>query len=138
MVTMRHSNKDFSKELTFKFSRSSGPGGQNVNKVNTRVEAILKIDNSALLSIHDKNTLRHKLKNRISNDGELKVASETERSQLKNKTLAIQKINQLIHQALKKDKKRIASKPTLSSKKARLESKKQQGQKKILRRKPDF
>lgn len=129
---------DFTPELTFRFSRSSGPGGQNVNKVNTRVEVCFDILNSQLLSEYDKARITQKLIKKINKDGELWLDAQTERSQIRNKEVATKKINQLLNQALIRQKFRVSTKPSKSSKKIRLEKKKQHGQKKIMRKKPEF
>lgn len=121
------------KELTFKTSRSSGSGGQNVNKVSTKVELRFDIENSLLLSDFEKNRIENKLKNRISNDGILILTSDTERTQLGNKKKVIELFFELIEKALKKPKKRIKTKPTKASKEKRLKNKKIQSEKKRLR-----
>lgn len=115
---------DVSKEMSFRFARSGGKGGQNVNKVETMVEGIFLLADSALLSEEQKSVIGQRLSSRINNDGELLVRSQVHRSQLQNKLEVIDKMNQLIFDALKKPKKRFASAPTRASRERRLESKK--------------
>lgn len=129
--------RDFSAELRFKYSRSSGPGGQNVNKLNTKAEARFNIQDSVLLSDDEKYRLRIKLKTQITKDGELVIENQTARTQTQNKTLVVQKINLLINQALIRQKRRKPSSPTFASKRKRLEKKKQLSAKKINRRHPE-
>ncbi|MCB2196110.1 MAG: aminoacyl-tRNA hydrolase [Bacteroidetes bacterium] len=121
------------KEINFKTSRSSGSGGQNVNKVSTKVELRFDIENSQLLSDYEKNRLNTKLKNRISNDGILILTSDSERTQLGNKRKVLELFFELIENALKKPKKRIKTKPTKASREKRLKNKKIQSEKKRLR-----
>ncbi|SMO80888.1 ribosome-associated protein [Saccharicrinis carchari] len=124
-------------EISFSASRSSGPGGQNVNKVNTRIIARLDVMASQILSEKQKSTLVHKLKNRINKEGELIIACEETRSQLRNKEMAIELLHQLIAQALKPATKRKPTQPTRSSKLKRLQNKKIRSQRKENRRRPD-
>jgi ribosome-associated protein len=130
-------NRDFSSEFTFTASRSSGPGGQNVNKVNSRVELRFSVTQSTLLYDDEKEIILRKLKNKINAEGELLIAVQTDRSQLKNKEEAISKFYELIAKALAPRKPRKATRPTFASVTRRLESKKQVGEKKLLRRRPE-
>lgn len=125
-------------ELHFITSRSSGPGGQNVNKVNTRVELHFHINNSKFLSDNEKNKISHKLNNRINKDGELILVSQTERSQFKNKEDVIKRFHSLIENALKPTKKRIHTRPTHASRLKRQEDKRIRSVKKMNRQKPEF
>ncbi|MFY9150555.1 MAG: alternative ribosome rescue aminoacyl-tRNA hydrolase ArfB [Prolixibacteraceae bacterium] len=115
---------DITPELQFLTSRSSGPGGQNVNKVNSKVEVRLDIPNSALLSDDQKAILQTKLSTKISSEGILSVLSQKDRSQLVNKEDAIRKLNLLISKALTPAKRRKSTRPTKSSVEKRLSTKK--------------
>lgn len=117
-------------EINFKTSRSSGKGGQNVNKVETKVSLIFNIDNSKKLSEEDKQILKSKLAKQLTNDSELIIYSEESRSQLRNKENAIEKFIELYKSAFKRHKKRKATKPSLSSKLKRLEDKRKNSEKK--------
>lgn len=120
-------------ELHFRTSRSSGPGGQNVNKLETKVELFFDIGRSAALSDEQKNTVRRFLEARIDVEGLLHVSSQRSRSQWENKELAIEKFAALLRAALKPRKKRVATGATRASKERRLQSKKKHGQKKKIR-----
>ena len=125
-------------EIKFSASRSSGPGGQNVNKVNTRVELRFSIPDSSVFSDNQKSMLLRKIKNRINSEGELLLASESERSQWRNKEKAKALFFQLTEAALTPPKKRIKTNPTKASRVKRLENKKQLAEKKARRKPPGF
>lgn len=127
--------RDFSSELIFSASRSSGPGGQNVNKVSTKVELRFHIMNSAILTPEEKKLLIEKLENRITNDGELILVSQRERSQLKNRDVVIGKFYRLISRALTPRKKRKPTKPSPEAVEKRLEEKRIRSEKKEQRQK---
>lgn len=129
---------DLSSEFVFQTSRSSGPGGQNVNKVNSRVELRFDIPNSALLTDGQKELLLKKLASKLTSEGVLLVVSQEDRSQLRNKELATEKFYELLRRALKPVKRRRATRPTRASVERRIQSKKQLGEKKSRRGKIDF
>ncbi len=124
-------------ELKFLATRSSGAGGQHVNKVSTRVELRFDIPGSALLSDDQKAILLKKLASRINKEGELIIISQKTRSQLRNKEDCIVRFSELIKNAFRMPKKRIPTKPSLRSRLRRLESKKLHSSRKEQRRKPD-
>lgn len=126
--------RDFLGELHFSASRSSGPGGQNVNKVSTRMEVRFHVASSALLSDAEKELVAEKLASRINLAGELVLVSQTKRSQLQNKEKVIEKFYMLLTRALTPRKKRTPTKPSRASKEERLEAKRQQSEKKERRR----
>jgi ribosome-associated protein len=126
------------KEFLFSAGRSSGPGGQNVNKVNTRVELRFKIDKSENLSPAEKNKIKIKLKNRINAAGELVLVAQTERSQWRNRLQVTARFFKLLEEILTPVKKRIKTSPTSASRLKRIESKKRMGLKKQLRKPPEL
>jgi len=126
------------KEFIFSYSRSSGPGGQHVNKVNTKVELRFHIDKSMILTDKQKNTLKEKLKSYLNQEDELIIVAQATRSQLKNKQEAIDKFYQLIHKALKPQKKRIPTSITKTAIEKRLKEKKELSEKKNRRRLDDL
>jgi len=121
-------------ELRFRTSRSSGPGGQNVNKLETRVELVFDVASSPSLSEDQKNVLFTHLASRIDARGVLHISSQKSRSQWENKQLVIEKLVSILHGALKVRRKRVKTSPTHSSKERRVQSKKKHGQKKTMRK----
>ena len=117
-----------SRELKWRFSRSSGPGGQKVNKTNTRVEIIFNIEESKVLNDYQKKVLTKKLKNKLVNDC-ICLAVQEERNQLLNRQIAIKRISSEIRNSLKNSSKiRKATKPSKASQNKRLDSKKKRGE----------
>jgi len=125
---------DFSREVFFRTARSGGKGGQNVNKVETMVEAWWCPDSSVHFTEEEKALLKDKLKNRINKDGYLMVRSSESRSQLENKSIALEKLKTLVTQSLIIPKKRKPTKISKAAKERRLESKRRDAMKKQLRR----
>ena len=128
---------DLSSEFQFLTSRSSGPGGQNVNKVNSKVELRFDIQNSLLLTNEQKEILQLKLATKISSEGILSVVSQIDRSQLANKEEAIRKFYLLVSKALKPVKPRKRTKPTYTSVEKRLTGKRIKSEIKQNRQKLD-
>ncbi|MBT2620886.1 MULTISPECIES: alternative ribosome rescue aminoacyl-tRNA hydrolase ArfB [Chryseobacterium] len=126
--------KDFSKELNFKTSRSSGAGGQNVNKVETAVTVLWHVDDSGFFDENEKVLIQNKLKNRINAEGFLFLTVSESRAQLMNKNKAIEKILEIVNKALIIPKKRVATKPSKGQKQKRLDTKKKIADKKENRR----
>ncbi len=127
-------DRDLSGELIYSSSRSSGPGGQNVNKVNTRIELRYNIAGSSLLNDEEKAKIQSALGNRINKEGFLILVSQTERSQIANKKKVTERFYKLLQKALMPVRKRKPTRPTLASKERRIESKKLQSRKKALRK----
>lgn len=126
--------KDFSRELSFKTSRSSGAGGQNVNKVETAVTVLWKVGVSVFFNDDEKALIQEKLKNRINAEGYLFLTVSESRTQLMNKNKAIEKIIDIVNKSLVVPKKRTATKPSKAQKQKRLDTKKKLSDKKENRR----
>lgn len=144
MFPPRYSNPDYWKEsgiiqeARFQTSLSGGKGGQNVNKVSTKVEIYWSPERSAVLSDDARARIMEKIPSKIDNEGEIRVTCDTSRSQLQNKKTAIDKLGILIAFCFKENKPRKASKPTHASVQKRLEGKKIQKDIKANRRKTDW
>lgn len=126
--------RNLESEFTFSTSRSSGPGGQNVNKVNTKVELRFNLLLSSAFSEQEKGLIFARLKNKINKGNEIILVSQSERSQLMNRIIVIEKFYDLISKALTMQKQRRSSGPTLSSKIKRLEQKRSRGAIKKMRK----
>jgi len=126
------------KELKFKAVRSSGAGGQHVNKVSSKVELSFNLLLSKGISDNQKLLLEKSLKNRLTKEGILILTSDSSRSQHKNKELVIKRFFELISFNLIRKKVRKTSKPTKASVKRKSENKKKQALKKSLRKKPNL
>jgi ribosome-associated protein len=126
--------RNLDKEFVFSTSRSSGPGGQNVNKVSTKVELRFNLLLTESFSEEEKKLIFAKLKNKITKDNELVLVSQSERTQLMNKIVVVEKFYNLVSQALTIQKNRRSTRPTLSSKIKRLEKKRSRGNIKKLRK----
>lgn len=133
MNTELFQSRNFESEFTLKASRSSGPGGQHVNKVSTRMELRFHVGHSNLLSPEEKELITEKLATRINQEGELVLVSQSERTQLKNKERVIEKFYSLLAKALTPRKKRKPTKPSAASRENRLEEKRLQAEKKRRR-----
>ena len=127
-------DRNLESEFVFSTSRSGGPGGQNVNKVSTKVELRFSVYLTLLFSETEKELILKILKNKINKEGELILVSQSERTQLMNKKVAIEKFYDLISKALKVPVKRKSTRPTLSSKIKRVEKKRSRGGIKKLRK----
>ena len=117
-------------EVELRFSRSSGPGGQHANTSETRVEAIFTVEGSSALTDAQKRRVLAKA------GPTLRAIAQDERSQLRNRELAIDRLVEQLRQALKVERRRVATKPTRAARERRLESKKRRSQTKKLRRPP--
>lgn len=133
ILAARVKNKDVTSELDISASRSGGPGGQNVNKVNSKINLRFDVKQSHSLTEEEKEQILDKLSSRITNEGVLILSASSKRTQLQNKEAAIEKFNQLMGRAFAKRKARKATKPTKGSIKRRLKSKKIQSEKKKMR-----
>jgi ribosome-associated protein len=136
MTTRKPSASLLQSELEFSASRSSGPGGQNVNKVNSKVTLKLDIRNSSILTDEEKTILLSKLASRLSTEGVLILTSQDKRSQLQNKEAVMAKLDTILAKAFEKRKARKATKPSKGSVRERIKKKKQHSEKKQWRQKP--
>jgi|TARA_R110002111_G_scaffold250145_1_gene314356 ribosome-associated protein len=134
-ITERIKNEIFNTELTFLASKSSGPGGQNVNKVNSRITLFFNVPNSQYLSEEEKTKVFEKYGNRLGKDGTIQIDAQTSRSQIENKKIAIGKFYELMGKVFKRKKKRIATRPGKAAKERRLKAKRVRSEKKAMRNK---
>jgi len=132
---MNLSKADLQKEITYKTSRSGGKGGQNVNKVSSKVELLFSVDESALFTDDEKELLKQKLQSRFNKDGLVQVVCDEERSQYLNKEKAVERLIMLLTRALHVQKARKATRVSKESKMARLEKKRLNSIKKEGRKK---
>ena len=126
--------RNFENEFNFSTSRSSGPGGQNVNKVSTKVELRFNLLLTSAFSDEEKKLLFNKLRNRINKESEIILISQSERTQLMNKIDVTEKFYDLVSKALTVQKKRRPTGPTFTSKLKRLDSKRNRGNLKKMRK----
>ncbi len=118
-------------EVSFRFSRSSGPGGQHAQKSETRVEALFDVEASGALTAAQKRRV-------IARTGPvLRAIAQDERSQLRNRELALERLVDQLRRALRVQRKRVATKPTAAARERRLEQKRRRSRAKRLRRPPD-
>jgi ribosome-associated protein len=121
-------------EIVFRFSRSGGKGGQNVNKVETRVELLFDVRNSPSLSEEERQRLSGRLGSRLDSGGIFHIVAQQSRSQWQNRLVAIETFAEAMRKALRQEKKRVATKSTRSARERRLSEKKHRGERKRLRR----
>lgn len=126
--------RDFSTEISYKTSRSSGAGGQNVNKVETAVDALWNVTESRFFTEFQKTRILAKLKNRINSEGILYLHSSESRTQLQNKKIAKERLLEIVKEALIIPKTRIQTKPSRSQKEKRMKTKKHISDKKQNRK----
>jgi ribosome-associated protein len=126
-----------SSELEFNFTPSGGPGGQHANRSSTRVELVWNVDDSRVLTPAQRDRIRQALRTRIDSSGNLRLISDAQRSQTRNREDVVGRLARLIGEALKPRRPRVATRATKASKERRLQDKKRRGQVKRLRR-PDL
>jgi ribosome-associated protein len=125
-------------EIEFRASRAGGPGGQNVNRRSTRVEARWNVATSAAVTEEQRRRILRRLATRISKDGVLRVVAYKERSQWRNRERAAARLQELVSEALRVRKPRLKTRPPPSAKRARLEGKRRRKKIKEMRRRPAF
>jgi len=115
-------------ELSFRFSRSSGPGGQHVQKSSTRVELLFDVLNSTSLSEEQRKRVQRRLRGYVDSAGTLRLVSQSERSQWRNREQVVARFQTMMQQALKPRRRRKATRPTAASKERRLRQKRQRSE----------
>ena len=123
-------------ELRFRFSASSGPGGQHVNKVETRVTLLFDVDESPSLCEEDRRRVMTRLSSRIGRNGVLRVVSQRHRSQRANREAAIERFAELLREALRREKTRRPTRPSRAARETRIRDKKKRSRLKRERSKP--
>ncbi|MFT4031875.1 MAG: alternative ribosome rescue aminoacyl-tRNA hydrolase ArfB [Siphonobacter sp.] len=124
---------DLSNELQFQTSRSSGAGGQNVNKVETKVEVRLNVDRSILLTDEQKEKIHQRLSSQLTTESDIIITAQVYRSQMQNKELAVKKLYVLLEKVLQEQRPRKATRATKASSEERLQKKRIAGQRKAAR-----
>ena len=124
-------------ELRFEFSRSSGPGGQNVNKVETKVRLLFDVRSSSSLTADQRGRIEERLATRITKDHVLHVTSQRHRSREANRRAAVERFAELLAEALVEEEPRLPTRVSTAQRKRRLESKRRRSQKKVMRSRPD-
>ena len=127
----------FLPEITFNTSRSSGPGGQNVNTVESRVELRWLLEASQVLTPAQKQLILEKLAGQLTQEGYLLVVAQDDRSQLRNKEIALARFYELLQKSVRRPKPRRTTRPSAGAVRKRLEGKKIQSDKKANRRRPE-
>ncbi|MCB0584271.1 MAG: aminoacyl-tRNA hydrolase [Phaeodactylibacter sp.] len=127
--------KALEKEVRYRTTRSSGSGGQHVNKVETKVELLFDVDNSGVLSDIEKQRVREELRGRINKEGILIISAGNRRSQVLNKSAALKKFERLVTKALKPRKKRKPVSQLTAHPEKRIQEKKKRSEKKAWRKK---
>ncbi len=138
---MKHFNlrhRQLEKEIRFNASRSGGPGGQHANKTATQVELRFNVISSHILTDWEKQRIRHKIGNQLTNGADLIITDASSRSQVKNRRRAMEKLYNTLEHALKRPRKRKPTQPSRAAKRKRLEKKKKHSEKKNLRKPPDL
>ncbi len=129
-------SKDLISELTFTTSRSSGPGGQNVNKVNSKVTLKFDVIHSLILTDDQKEQIRKKVGAQLTKEGALVISAQEKRSQLQNKEEVLTKLDRLFTKIFTIKKARKATQPSKAARQERIKAKKQRSEKKQWRQKP--
>lgn len=133
MISLDQHTRIDESELDFRTSRSSGPGGQHANKTETRVTALFDVEASPNLTDEQKARIRDRLSSRLTTEGVLQVSAESERSQRANREQAVDRLVELLQDALEVPKKRRPTRVPRKAKRRRLENKRRRGQKKQRR-----